>query len=285
MEPPGTLDLESLQKKVEFDHANDIDLSRGGVYDPNAVDDLISWLEGNHRQEVVVHQLADQVGNLCPGQYITPKLMFSPHTLPGGSWHKFILEKIWGAIRGFREVLSTIFGLFVVGRIIWYLVKVIMDCGYIHSANGSSPQLAWSFCTEVLFTHHYQKSQHRQQPAAVSSQSDNDPSSHPCKRRTISEHVMSVASCSCLDPCQPLDSNEELRSTPECHATREETSRFLRDCLQRLEARQADRVASSQGVRAASTPFGTLDRAPPPYVTPPGVGFLCLSFVPLAKKT
>ena len=41
-EPPGTLDLESLQKKVHFDHANDIDLSRGGVYDPDAVDDLIS---------------------------------------------------------------------------------------------------------------------------------------------------------------------------------------------------------------------------------------------------
>ena len=105
-EPPGTLDFESLQKKAHFDHANDIDLSRGGVYDPDAVDDLISWLEGNRRQEVIVHQLADQVGNLNPGQYITPKLMFPSYTLPGGSWHKFILGKIWGAIRGLGEVFS-----------------------------------------------------------------------------------------------------------------------------------------------------------------------------------
>ena len=63
--PPGTLDFESLQKKARFDQ--DIDLSRGGVYDPDAIDDLISWLEGNRRQEVVVQQLADQVGNLNPG--------------------------------------------------------------------------------------------------------------------------------------------------------------------------------------------------------------------------
>ena len=45
-EPPGTLDLESLQKKVEFDLANDIDLNRGGVYDPDAVDDLYHGLKG-----------------------------------------------------------------------------------------------------------------------------------------------------------------------------------------------------------------------------------------------
>ena len=72
----------SEKKKVAFDHENDIDLSRGGVYDPDEVDDLISWLEGNCRQEVVVHQLADQIGNLNPGQYITPKLMFPSYTPP-----------------------------------------------------------------------------------------------------------------------------------------------------------------------------------------------------------
>ena len=128
-EPPGTLDFESLQKKAHFDHANDIDLSRGGVYEPDAVDDLISWLEGNRHQRVIVHQMADQVGNLNPGQYITPKLMFPSYTLPGGSWHKFILGKIWGAIRGLGEIFSTIFGLFIVGRLVWYLIKVIMNCG------------------------------------------------------------------------------------------------------------------------------------------------------------
>ena len=35
-EPPGTLDLETIQKKISFDTPSDIDLSRGGVYDPDA---------------------------------------------------------------------------------------------------------------------------------------------------------------------------------------------------------------------------------------------------------
>ena len=46
-EPPGKLDLETLQKKVSFGTSSDVDLSGGGVDDPDAVDDLITWLEGN----------------------------------------------------------------------------------------------------------------------------------------------------------------------------------------------------------------------------------------------
>ena len=84
--PPGTLDLETIHKKVRFDTSSDIDLSRGGYYDPDAVDALISWLKGNRRQDVVMYQLADQVGSLNHGEYITPKLMFPSHTLPGGLW-------------------------------------------------------------------------------------------------------------------------------------------------------------------------------------------------------
>ena len=141
-EPPGKLDLETLHKKVRFDTSSDIDLSRRGVYDPDAVDNLISWLEGNRRQDVVLNQLVDQVGSLNPGEYITPRLMFPPHTLPGGSWHSFTLGKIWGAIRGLGEIFCTIFCLLIVGRLVWYVVKVLMNCSYIHSVHGCSAQLA-----------------------------------------------------------------------------------------------------------------------------------------------
>ena len=97
-DPPGKLDLETLRKKVLFSDALNVDLSRGGVYDPDAVDDLITYLEGHRRQDVILHQITNQVGDLSPGEYITPRLMFPPHTLPGGSWHTFILGKLWGAI-------------------------------------------------------------------------------------------------------------------------------------------------------------------------------------------
>ena len=179
------------------------------------------------------------------------------------SWHKFILGKIWGIIRGLGEVFSTIFGFFIVGRVIWYLIKVAMNCVYIHGAHGCSPQLAWSFCMEVLFTHHYRKSQHQQQ-AAESGWSDNDPSGHSCKRRTICEYVMSITSCSCLNPCQLSDSDEDI---PEARAAREETNRFPEDSWPRLEAR----VVTAQRARSALTPYGTLNRASPPYATPMGV--------------
>ena len=272
-EPPGTLDFESLQKKAHFDHTYDMDLSRGGVYDPDAVDDLISWLEGNRRQEVIVHQLADQVGNLNPGQYITPKLMFPSYTLPGGSWHKFILGKIWGAIRGLGEIFSTIFGLFIVGRLVWYLIKVIMNCGYIHSAHGCSPKLAWSFCTEVLFTHHYRKVQRRQRPTTATGRSDNDPSERPRKRRrTFKDSLKNIFGGNCADGTQQSDSEEELPNPPAGQLTSQE----MADIMDRSVRRQEDRLASTRRVQANIEALNRevdsmhrLDRPPPPYVTPP----------------
>ena len=269
-EPPGTLDLETLQKKVIFDPANDIDLSKGGVYDPDAVDDLIMWLEGNRRQEVVVHQLADQVGNINPGQYIIPKLMFPSYTLPGGSWHSFILGKIWGAIRGLGEIFSTIFGLFI-GRLIWYLIKVLMNCGYIHRAHGCLPQLAWSFCMEVLFTHHYQKVQRRRK--AASGGTDTDPTASPIKRRrTMGESIKHVLTCGCIDDLRPSDSDEELQNSPAGQASRQEMSEILNHQVRRQEERLAStcRVQSSiEALNRDVAAFKRLDKSPPPYVTPP----------------
>ena len=107
-----------------------------------------------------MHQIADQVGNLNPGQYITPWLIFPPHTLPGGSWHTFILGKLWGAIQGLGEIFSSVFGLLIVGRLVWYMIKILMNCNYIHSVHGCSAQLTWSFCTEVFFTRIYRR-EHR----------------------------------------------------------------------------------------------------------------------------
>ena len=240
---------------------------------PDAVDDLITWLEGNRRQEVVVHQLADQVGNVNPGQYITPKVMFPSYTLPGGSWHTFILGKIWGAIRGFGEIFSTIFGLFIVGRLIWYLIKVLMNCGFIHSAHGCSPHLAWSFCMEVLFTLHYRKLQRRRKANVAPGRSDTDPSERPLKRRqTIMESIKNVLNCSCIDDLRTSDSDKELRNSPAGEASSQE----MAEIHDRYIQRQGERLASARKVRSSIETlnkdvgaFKRLERSPPPYVTPP----------------
>ena len=186
-EPPGTLDLETIRKKIRFDIPSQVDLSRGGVYEPEAVDDLISWLEGNRRQDVVMHQIADQVGNLNPGEYISPRLLFPAHTLPGGSWHSFILGRIWGFFRGLGEIFSTIFGLLIVGRLVWYLVKVLMNCSYIHSVHGCSPQLAWSFCTESIRNRIQNLAPFRKGPSNPSSDSEEEMRHSTSNRNTRME--------------------------------------------------------------------------------------------------
>ena len=103
--------------------------------------------------------------------------MFPPHTIPGGSWHSFILGKLWGAIRGLGEIFSSIFGLLIVGRLVWYVIKVLMNCSYIHSVHGCSAKLAWSFCTEVFFTRNYRRDQRQQ--GVMLERSDSDPSNKP----------------------------------------------------------------------------------------------------------
>ena len=217
---------------------------------------------------MIVHQLTDQVGNINPGQYITPKLMFPSYTLPGGSWHSFILGKIWGAIGGLGEIFSTIFGLFIVGRLVWYLIKVLMNCGYIHRAHGCSPQLAWSFCTEVLFTHHYQEVQRRRK--AASGRPDTDPTESPIKRRrTMGESIKHALSCGCIDDLRPSDTDDD---SPAAQASRQEMSEILNRQVQRQEKRLAStrKVQSSiEALHRDVEAFKRLDKSPPPYVTPP----------------
>ena len=184
-----------------------------------------------------------------------------------------ILGKIWGAIRGLGEVFSTIFGLFIVGRLVWYLIKVIMNCGYIHSAHGCSPKLAWSFCTEVLFTHHYRKVQRRQRPTTATGRSDNDPSERPRKRRrTIKDSLKSMFSGNCADGPRSSDSEEELPNPPAGQLSSQE----MADIMDRSVRRQEDRLASTRRVQANIEALNRevdsmhrLDRPPPPYVTPP----------------
>ena len=136
----------------------------------------------------------------------------------------------------------------IVGRLVWYLIKVIMNCRYIHSAHGCSPKLAWSFCTEVLFAHHYRKVQRRQRPFT----------SKLVDRITIPRNVLgngdepsrrslrNVISCSCIDDLRPSDSDEELPNSPACQASCQEMADIMDRSVQRAE----DRLASTRRVRA-----------------------------------
>ena len=124
-----------------------------------------------------------------------------------------------------------------------------MNCGYIHSAHGCSPHLAWSFCTEVLFTHYYRKTQRKQR-------SDNDPSGRPPKGRTFRERVVKVTGCSCLDNCEQSES--EYDDIAMGQFTRgEDPSRFHDESWQKPE----EAVMTAKRAKT-STPHGTVVRGP-----------------------
>ena len=240
-----------------------------------------------------MHQLADQVGNLNPGEYISPKLMFPVHTLPGGSWHSFILGRIWGFFRGLGEIFSTIFGLLIVGHIVWYLVKVLMNCSYIHSVHGCSPQLAWSFCTEVFFTRNYRREQKEQ--AQSFDRTNNDPSNFPRQTgvtRSIRDRLRNLTPFR-KGPSHPSsDSEEDMRQSASSRNTRMEMRDLLHPPTNTLRwqdsrsGRPVEEPADSHdigqqlrstldSVAAAMAPFpaGVQRNTPPPsYRTPPPGG-------------
>ena len=152
-EAPENLDLSKLQQAKNYEFSmSKLDLSQGGIYDPADVDNLILWLENNRREDVVVSQLAHQVGTLHAGQYISPTQLFPAYTLQGGSWHSFILGKIIGFFRGLGEFFSTLFGAFVFIRIGWYVVKTLMNCRYLYGLHGLSPNILWSVCSDTYLT-------------------------------------------------------------------------------------------------------------------------------------
>ena len=105
---------------------------------------------------MVTHTLATQTGKIVPGQHITPNQLFPTYAIPGGSWHSFILGKIWGAFRSLGEFTSSIIAILVIFRIFWYLLKLMVNCRYIYNAHGCNEHLLWAFCSEVFFTRHYQ---------------------------------------------------------------------------------------------------------------------------------
>ena len=154
--PPSTIDMSELQNEERrITSLVDIDLSKGGLYDPASIDELVSWLENNRREEVILGQITHQVGNLHPGQYISPDQLFPEYTLRGGSWTSFILGRLWGFFQSLGDFFSTLFGIFLFARFVWYLLKIAMNCRYLYQAHGISPNLLWACCTEVMFTRHY----------------------------------------------------------------------------------------------------------------------------------
>ena len=91
------------------------------------------------------------------GTYISPNQLFQPASIPGDSWHSFMLGKTWGFPRSMGEAVSVIIALIMIARIFWFLLKLVINWHFIYSVQGCSTKLLWSLCSEVLLSVNYRK--------------------------------------------------------------------------------------------------------------------------------
>ena len=155
-DPPEIINVQLLNRAINVAY-DDTDFSQGGIYSNKDIDTLQRYLEMGRLQQAISYKCASQAGNLNPNQAITPSNLFPSYTLPGGSWHIFILGRIWGSLRSLGEIASVCLASFVILRTLWYLIKVLLNFHYLYRSHGFTPILAWVFCTKVLFAYHYKR--------------------------------------------------------------------------------------------------------------------------------
>ena len=255
---PRTLNVDVLNKRVNFSFTSDDDFSKGGMYTNEEVDSLQRYLELGRVQEAISYKLAEQAGNVRPEDYISPSMLFPTHAIPGGSWSTFVLGKIWGWLRGLGEFTSIVLAILVIVRAFWYLMKVCMNCRYIYDVHGCAPSLAWAFCSEILFTRHYRSARIPQ-----GNRMDNDATNRPLGRgrRRHQRRLNCPSFCTSRD--SDSDHNDEV-ATP---------LRDLRAAARDTEARKRGELLATPPPRYASTqatapvlatePIGLAQRALP----------------------
>lgn len=161
VDAPDKLSVELLHRQANFSAFEETDFSQGGLYSTDEIDSLQNYLEMGRIQNAITIKLAEQATQLRPEDYLSPGMLFPPHAIPGGSWSTFIMGKVWGWIRSLGEFASIGLAILIIVRTTWYLIKVIVNCKLLYGVHGLSLGLGWAFCTEVLFAHHYRRSNHR----------------------------------------------------------------------------------------------------------------------------
>ena len=155
---PAPLTVTNMGGIQNISLTKDDDFSQGGLYSQNELEALQRYLELGRVQEALTYKLAAQVGRINAADYISPHQLFPPYAIPGGSWHTFILGKLWGWLRSFGEFASAMIAIVFIVRFLWFLGKLFFSCRFLHEIHGCSRTLAWAFCSEMLFMFRYRQS-------------------------------------------------------------------------------------------------------------------------------
>ena len=148
---PGDITIVEKLQNSSLHITPDEDFSQNGIYSNKELDELQAYLEFGRKERVLTYKLTEQASYSHPDSFITPGILFPNNVVPGGSWPTFVMGRVWGWLRSFGEITSIIVALVFIIRLLWYLAKVSCSCYHIHSVDGCSPNLAWSFCSDVFF--------------------------------------------------------------------------------------------------------------------------------------
>ena len=158
---PKELDLSIIYKPYNFsiyrDDDPDFSSAEAGIYNFEDVDSLQDFLAFGRAQKSLTYKLTEQAKGFQHSRYIGPNQLFPDVTVPGGSWHTFILGKIWGFFRSLGEAVSVFLAIVFIIRLIWFSIKVCTNCRFIYSVHGFSRTLMWSLCSDVLFSWNYRR--------------------------------------------------------------------------------------------------------------------------------
>ena len=157
---PPQLDLPEINKPINFSKiGNEPDFSSGeaGIYYDTDITSLQHYLEMGRVQKALTFKLAEQSSGHIGANYISPSKLFPPGTIPGGSWHSFILGKLWGWFISLGETFSAIMAITVIVRLLWFLIKLMLNCRLLYAVHGCSRTLMWALCSDVLFSFNYKK--------------------------------------------------------------------------------------------------------------------------------
>ena len=128
-----------------------------GIYSLEDIDSLQRYLEFPRVRSALTYKLAVQAGDMTPEGHVSPNVLFPSYTIPGGSWSTLVMGKLWGFIRSFGEIASTILGVYLITRFLWELFKMCASTYHLYHVHGCAPQLCFALCMDVFHSREYMR--------------------------------------------------------------------------------------------------------------------------------
>jgi len=152
---------------------DDIDWSKGGIYTPEEVDDMQTYLEFSRTRDAIGFKLAEQTINFDADGALTIQSAFPETTIPH-SWKEALFGRFLHFCHQWGETASILISLYILWRIISYFLSFIYRLIILKDVHGWSKELCWAPCADLFLMRNYHTN-HRYEPPTVHYRTGNTP--------------------------------------------------------------------------------------------------------------